>query len=217
MVRRFVIWGASGHAKVVAGVVRRIGGVISATIDKRPDVPCIFGAPAFRGPNAFEGWLSTVPNPSEYSGVICIGGAHGDERIKVLTQMRNAGLNLSPLIDPNAFVDDSASLGEGSQVLPGAVVAAEASIGNACIINHRASIDHESSIGNGVHVAPGATVCGLVTIDTAAFVGAGSVVLPRLSIGAHARVGAGAVVTRNVASYSTVVGNPAKLINRNQL
>lgn len=216
MVRKFVIWGASGHAKVLAGVIHRVGGVVSATIDIQPHVPSILGAPAFRGRDAFESWLSTVANPFEYSGVICIGGAHGDERINVLTRMKKVGLDLRPLVDPNAFVDDTASLGEGSQVLPGAVVAAEASIGDACIINHRASIDHESTIGNGVHIAPGATVCGLVTIDTAAFLGAGSVVLPRLSIGARACVGAGAIVTRNVSPLTTVIGNPAKPIPGNQ-
>lgn len=216
MERKFIIWGAAGHAKVLAGVIHRVGGVVSATIDIQPHVPAILGVPAFRGGDAFERWLSTVTNPSEYSGAICIGGAHGDERIKVLTRMQNFGLDLRPLVDPNAFVDKTATLGEGSQVLPGAVIAAETSIGDACIINHRTSIDHESTLENGVHVAPGATLCGLVTVGTAAFIGAGSVVLPRLTIGARACVGAGAIVTRNVSSLTTVIGNPAKPISRKQ-
>ena len=216
MGRKFILWGASGHAKVLAGVIHRVGGIVAATIDMQPDVPSILSAPTFRGHDAFERWLSTVAAPSDYSGVICIGGAHGDERLKVLERMRSVGLDLTPLVDPNAFVDETAILGEGSHVLAGAVVAAEALIGEACIINHKASIDHESSTGNGVHVAPGATVCGLVNIGTAAFLGAGSVVLPRLSIGAHAYIGAGAVVTRNVLPLTTVIGNPARPVFRSQ-
>lgn len=207
---KFVIWGASGHAKVVAGSIYRSGGTIAATLDVRTDVPAMFDAPGFRGVDAFDQWLATIRNPSDYRGVICIGGARGDDRINVLARMRAAGLDLRPMIDTEAFVDRTARLGEASQVLPGAVVSAEAVVGDACIINHRSSVDHESRLAEGVHVAPGVTICGLVEVDRAAFLGAGSVVLPRLSIGAYATVGAGAVVTQNVPRSAIVVGIPAK-------
>lgn len=214
MGRKFVIWGASGHAKVLAGLIYRVGGSIAATIDVQPEMPSILGAPAFRGNDAFERWLSIVGSPSDYSGVICIGGAHGDERLKVLDRMGAAGLNLSPLVDPNAFVDNTAYIGFGSHVLAGAIVAAEAKIGCGCIVNHKASVDHESTVGDGAHIAPGATVCGVVSIQTGAFIGAGATVLPRLSIGAFATVGAGAVVTHNIPDRSIAVGVPARVYSR---
>lgn len=41
-------------------------------------------------------------------------------------------------------------------------------------------------------------------------IGAGAVILPGLTIGRWAMVGAGSVVTRDVADFALVVGNPAK-------
>lgn len=45
-----------------------------------------------------------------------------------------------------------------------------------------------------------------------ASIGAGAVIVPGITIGEFATVGAGAVVTRNVAPYEIVVGNPAKSV-----
>lgn len=209
-----VLWGASGHAKVLASLIRLLGGRVSATLDVSPETPAILGVRAYRGPDALNLWLDETANPHRYTGVICIGGGRGTDRLYAIDRLRTAGLCLNPLIHPQAFVDKTASIGQGSHVLAGAVVGAEASIGSGCIVNHNASIDHESKAANGVHIAPGATVCGLVQIDNSAFIGAGAVILPRLHIGAHAIVGAGAIVTRSVAPHAVVAGNPAKPISK---
>ena len=48
-------------------------------------------------------------------------------------------------------------------------------------------------------------------------VGAGAVILPRLIIVEGAIIGAGAIVTKDVESYTVVVGNPAKVLkNKNK-
>lgn len=44
------------------------------------------------------------------------------------------------------------------------------------------------------------------------WIGHGALILPGVQIGSGAIIGAGAVVTRNVAPYSIVAGNPARLI-----
>lgn len=51
-----------------------------------------------------------------------------------------------------------------------------------------------------------------VTIASDAWIGAGAIIMPGLTIGEGAVVGAGAVVTRNVAPYTVVAGNPARVI-----
>jgi acetyltransferase-like isoleucine patch superfamily enzyme len=49
-----------------------------------------------------------------------------------------------------------------------------------------------------------------VRVEDDADLGVGAIILPGVTIGRGAQVGAGAVVTRDVAPYSVVAGNPAR-------
>lgn len=49
-------------------------------------------------------------------------------------------------------------------------------------------------------------------VEKGASIGANATILPGLIIGEYSLVGAGAVVTKNIAAYTVVVGNPAKAI-----
>ena len=53
---------------------------------------------------------------------------------------------------------------------------------------------------------------GKIVIMDDAWIGAGAIILPDITIGEGAVVGAGAVVTKDVPSYTVVVGVPAKPI-----
>lgn len=53
-----------------------------------------------------------------------------------------------------------------------------------------------------------------VTIGRNVWVGGGAILLPGITIGDGATIGAGSVVTKDVATGETVVGNPARLLNR---
>lgn len=51
-------------------------------------------------------------------------------------------------------------------------------------------------------------------VKAGASIGSNATILPGVIIGEHAMVGAGSVVVKNVAAYSTVVGNPAKAVRK---
>lgn len=51
-----------------------------------------------------------------------------------------------------------------------------------------------------------------ITVKHGASIGANATILPGVIIGEFAMVGAGAVVTKDVAPYTVVIGNPAKMI-----
>jgi sugar O-acyltransferase (sialic acid O-acetyltransferase NeuD family) len=207
----YILWGSTGHAKVLAEAIGHQGGRVIALFDNDKsaksslsDVPLIFGM------NNFKKWTTGLENLTEISALVAIGGAHGRDRLHIQEKIRDSGITISTLVHSKAFVAEGARLGAGTQVLAMASVAADTVIGNACIVNHRASVDHECNIGEGVHIAPGATLCGCVGIDDFTMVGAGSIILPRLKIGKNCVIGAGSIVTKNVPNNTVVLGNPAK-------
>lgn len=53
-----------------------------------------------------------------------------------------------------------------------------------------------------------------VTIDSNVWIGANVVILPGVTIGEHSVVGAGSVVTKDVAPFTVVAGNPAKCVKK---
>ena len=53
-----------------------------------------------------------------------------------------------------------------------------------------------------------------VTVGAGAWICSGAIICPGVTIGDHAVVGPGAVVMRNVAPYTVVSGNPARVVRR---
>jgi len=83
-------------------------------------------------------------------------------------------------------------------------------------IGRNVLINDEVLLLTGTHYLDSPTFAGYgraITIGDHAWLPHRIVVLPGVSIGAAAVVGTGAVVTRDVAEYTVVAGNPAKFVS----
>ena len=114
-------------------------------------------------------------------------------------------------IHPFTSIAESASIGAGSMISAGAIVAPRAVIGRGVLLNTKASVDHDSVIGDFAHVAPGATVGGRCRIGEETLIGPGATVVSGVTIGARTVVGAGAVVIRDLPDDVVAWGVPARL------
>lgn len=207
-IRRVILWGGTGQAKVVRPIIEHYGGKIVAVFDDDPTLqPPFDDVPLCFGKKGFQRWFSKE-DPGNLGFCIAIGNPRG-VRVKLSEWLIKKGLTPVSVIHPSAVIADNAILGEGCQCMAGAIINPLAIFGRQCIINTNASVDHECVLGDEVELAPGATLCGQVTVENDAWIGAGVVVLPRITIGKGAIVGAGAVVIRDVPSGVTVVGVPA--------
>jgi sugar O-acyltransferase (sialic acid O-acetyltransferase NeuD family) len=211
----FVIWGSSGHGKVIADVLTFRGERLVATVDNDPHALTIVpGVPLLHGEAGLRAWLATPEGMQARRAAVAIGGSRGDDRREIAALLRALGLGLPAVVHPTASVSPSATVADASHVLANAVVAAGARIAASCIVNNGAVVDHECTLSAGVHVAPGAVLCGCVTVGEDAMIGAGATVLPRIRVGRGATVGAGATVTRDVPEGCTVVGSPARTVRQ---
>lgn len=206
--KRLAILGASGHGKVVADIALSIGwDTVVFFDDAWPE----------RTVNAHwpvEGDTSgLIELKDAFDGVVVAIG-HCNTRLKKQSYLADAGCEITTLVHPAACVSRFASIGSGTVVMPGAVVNADASIGEACIINSGATVDHDCVLGGGVHIAPGAHLSGDVWVGSCSWLGTGAAVKHGIRIGSNVMVGAGSVVIQDVPDRCTVVGNPAKILEK---
>jgi sugar O-acyltransferase (sialic acid O-acetyltransferase NeuD family) len=212
--REYVLWGATGQARVLRECMAHAGYRLVALFDGAPGLESPFAdVKLYVGRDGFAAWRAES-GARAFGFLAAIGGHRGADRLQIHDDLTAAGLSPLRARHPTAFVAASAKLGAGSQILAMAAVCVDAVLGRAVIVNTSASVDHECVLGDGVHVGPGARLLGCVTVERLAFVGAQAVVLPRLCIGEGAIIGAGAVVTRDVAPGQTVVGNPARVVRQ---
>jgi hypothetical protein len=137
-----LIWGAGGHAAVVADVARLTGWTVVAFVDDSPAARpgrmwC--GAPVVDVPAAEALVRGGVPDAA-----IAIG--HPRARLEKADRLLSWGCHLPPLVHPRAVVAESAELGAGAAVFAGAVVQPLARIGPLAIVNTLASADHDCDL-----------------------------------------------------------------------
>lgn len=142
--------------------------------------------------------------------------AVGDNTIrrKLAVIAESNGAKLAPFIYPDASVGNNIEIANGIMVLRGASVSNRVSIGKGAIVGSRVTIAHDCVIGEFANICDGAVLGGRVRIGPGAFIGLGAIIKSGVVIGDNAVVGCGANVIRDVPVGVTVVGNPARILDR---
>lgn len=113
---------------------------------------------------------------------------------------------------------DGNSLGDGPILCAYVTITSNAKIGKYFHANLYSYVAHDCIIGDYVTFAPSVHCNGRVVIEDHVYVGAGAIIRDAtdspIVIGRGAVVGMGAVVTKSVAPFATVVGNPAAELKR---
>lgn len=196
------ILGASGHGKVVLGVLRSSQTAVLGFYDDDEE---LVGRAVSDTPV-----LGTVADFARRAGQAIVAIGDCMIRRQVVGICRDACW--VEAIHATAWVDPTARIGQGSVICAGAVVQPDSNIGRHCIVNTGATIDHDCRVGDFVHVCPGANIGGGVTIGDGTWVGIGSVVIQGVRIGTNVMVGAGATVLRDIPDNAVVVGSPARIV-----
>ena len=203
-----IILGAGGHAKVLIEALLASSAVIKGIVDSNPTLAGsrILGVPVLGGDDVVDEFT-----PSQIrlvNGVGSIGLPILRQRL--YERFKVSGYDFATVIHPSAVVASDVILGEGAQIMAGAVIQPGCHIGINSIINTRASVDHDSIVGEHVHVAPGVTMSGCVKIGMGSHIGTGATLIQGKSIGRGCLVAAGAVVTKDIADGAMVRGVPAR-------
>lgn len=213
MSKRLLIYGASGHGKVVLDAAEAASWEVLGFADDDPTKDGM----ELCGCSVVACGLAETVNLAEHtetSVVVAVGS--NKQRRRILETLSAAGVTIATVIHPDAVISETASIGRGSVIFAGVVVNADAKVGDNVILNTGATIDHDNVIGDHAHISPGANLGGTVSVGEETHVGIGATVSNNLSIGARSIIGAGAVVVRDIPDDVVAYGCPARVVRRNQ-
>ena len=203
--RPFIILGGGGHARVLVNTIRRLGRKILGYTDPSSNASLATDVEYLGGDEVLQEYAL-----DEVVLAVGLGSARDTaRRTRLFNETHFEEYDFPPVVHPQAFVASEAMLGEGAQVMAGAVVQPGTQVGENVIVNTNASVDHDCDIRRHVHVAPGATISGGVTLEEGVHIGTGASIIQEIQVGEQSIIGAGAVVIEDVPPETTVIGVPA--------
>jgi sugar O-acyltransferase (sialic acid O-acetyltransferase NeuD family) len=217
MTTQIAIYGAGGFAREVAWLVESSNEAVI-----RYEIVCFID-----DNEANHGLvLNDVPVISltetaarSHSARVVSGIGSPQIREKLMEKTASAGLAFGTIIHPRAEYSRWIEIGEGTIICAGNILTTNITLGRHVQINLDCTVGHDVVMGDYTTLAPGVHVSGWVHFGKRVYVGTGAVILQGtydapLTIGEDAVIGAGAVVTKSVPPGVTVVGVPARPLQK---
>jgi UDP-perosamine 4-acetyltransferase len=209
--KKIVLIGGGGHCKVVISILKKLNNFeIVGIVDNYKADSSISGIKTIGTDND----LKDIYKSGIHNALITVGSTkYNTKRYTLFNMAREIGYKFPVIISPEAIVDKSVKIDEGTVIMQGSIINIDSSIGKNCIINTGSIIEHDCKIRDHCHIAPGAHISGTVNIGELSFLGIGATIVQGIKIGKNVTIGAGSVVIKNIPDDVITVGNPAKRIS----
>lgn len=207
-----IVLGAGGHAKVLINALQLCSVEILGITDPDPSLvgQNVLGVPVIGTDDEVK--KSSAEEVRLVNGLGSVGLP--EARRRLFEEWKKLGYVFATVIHPSAVVAADVRVGEGSQIMAGAVLQPGACLGDNVIINTGASLDHDCRIGSHTHIAPGVTLSGGVHVGVGVHVGTGASIVQGVSIGDATLLGAGSLVLKDIPARVKAYGCPAKVVDQ---
>jgi sugar O-acyltransferase (sialic acid O-acetyltransferase NeuD family) len=210
--KSIVIYGASGHGKVIIDIVEKEGKYkIAGLLD---DNSKLIGKEFCGYP--IIGGFEMLEEDLRHNSALILAVGDNTTRKKLWERVKPMGYELGRAVHPSVQIGKDVSIGSGTAVMANVVINSGTRIGENVIINTGATVDHDCLIGDYVHISPGTHLGGNVEIGDLTHIGIGVNVIPNRKIGKKVIIGAGAVVIEDIPHSVTAVGVPAQVIKKHR-
>jgi len=206
-----VVIGGGGHAKVIISIIKKIKDFRIIGYTDLADRGDILGVEYLGSDELLRQVIRDHPSVTAVVGVGMLKNSDAHKRKQLFDLADSLGLNLPPIISPDAIINEDVEISDGTVVMDGVVINSGTVIGEGVILNTNCSVDHDCKVGSFTHVAPGATLSGGVTVGKNVLVGTGAVVIQHKEIVDNVLISAGSTVVKDILKTGTYFGSPARL------
>ncbi|MEN4098837.1 MAG: hypothetical protein ROW52_02860 [Anaerolineaceae bacterium] len=192
-----IIFGGGGLGKYFIDLVQLTGTyrLLGIVDDGIPAGTHILGVPVLGGaailPKLHEKGVRLAVNAIGGIGNVAL-------RVKIFSIIAEAGFTCPTLIHPTSWVEPSAALEGGVQVLAKSYIGSAARVGFGTLINTGVIVSHDCVIGQCANLSPESVLAGGVRVEDFAQIGMNVTVNVNVVIGARARVGSDATIKADV-------------------
>lgn len=155
-------------------------------------------------------------SPQEFNIIMAIG-YHDINRTRerLFQAVKSKGYSIETYIHPDAKVYTHYPIGEGSLIMPFAVIEPFVCIGRNSVVWSNSTIAHHSIIGENCWLGTGAVVAGKTTLENNVFLGVSTTLVDEIIVGHHAIIGAGSLITKNINPYTVMLSRTAEVLRYN--
>ncbi len=147
---------------------------------------------------------------------VTIANGEPFDREAIRKRLKERNLKLASLIDDSAVVSETAVLGEGVTIPAFSFVSSSAMIGDNVTLNTNSLIGHDVTISENCVISSAVNIAGKCTLGRNTYVGMGSQIKQGVNIGSNVIIGMGSVVHDDVPDDVIAIGNPARVVLRNE-
>ena len=202
---RLFILGTGLLAEELSALAEDMGVHVEAfveNLDRQKDGAALRGRPII--------WVDRLPKNAP-----CVCALSTTKRKTYIEQVQDRAQFVN-LVHPSSTILPRTTLGAGTVVSTGVLVASHTTIGSHVFLNRGVRVGHHTRVGDFVTIQPGANVAGAIEIGDQTYIGMGALVLERIKIGRGATIAAGALVRDDVPDHAMVAGVPAVIKKRGQ-
>jgi sugar O-acyltransferase (sialic acid O-acetyltransferase NeuD family) len=218
---KLAIYGAGGFAREVAPPAIEMASMAASGNAEPVDLVFVSDIAEEVGTmvNGFR-VISYAELVAERAGrLVSIGIGEGAARRAIAERCGRDGLGFAEVRARTHIRYHNVTVGEGAVVCENTIISTNSRVGRHFQANFYAYVGHDCVVGDFVTFAPRVNCNGWVIIEDDAYIGTGAMLRQGsrdkpLVIGQGATVGMGAVVTKDVPPGVTVVGNPARVLER---
>ena len=144
-----------------------------------------------------EKLISRKLNNKTKNVLICLG-FNLEKRQKLFFKYKKMGFKFPVIQSSKSYVSQFSRVGEGTIIMHGAIINANATIGANCIINSKSLVEHDVKIGDSSHISTASVVNGHSVVGKNCFLGSNSTVIQSIKIKNNSFVKAGSLVKKDV-------------------
>ncbi|WP_298507192.1 acetyltransferase [uncultured Maribacter sp.] len=208
--KKVLIFGSSGHAKVVIDIFERLSYKIIGLLDSnRAKGESTFGYSVLGDEKNIMELRQSYPDLELF---IAIGDNYTRKIIKEKITAIFPDIKFASAIHPFAIIGKEVKLGQGIAVMGGVVINSDSTIEDFTIINTRASVGHDCRLEAFSSLSPNVTLGGNVNIGELSAISISATIIHGITISKYTVIGASSLINKDCQSLSVYYGNPGKKI-----